>query len=130
MFKPDNKEKQSDEIETVIGPSVKVEGDFEGSGDMIVEGIVLGTLKTKNFLKIGSGAKIKADVEAKNAHIAGEVSGNLVIKENLELTSSAKIQGDIKTTSLAIEQGAVLNGKITMDSGHEAPLKSAENQKN
>jgi len=130
MFKPDNKEKQSNEIETVIGPSVKVEGDFEGSGDMVVEGIVMGSLKTKNFLRIGAGAKIKADVEARNAHIAGEVSGNLTIKENLELTASAKVLGDIKTNFLAIEQGAVLNGKVTMNSAQETSTKPAEDQKN
>ncbi|MBT4495313.1 hypothetical protein HOC73_01045, partial [bacterium] len=49
MFK-EEKRNSSDSIETVIGPSVKVEGDFSGQGDIVVEGIVLGSLKTKGHL--------------------------------------------------------------------------------
>jgi cytoskeletal protein CcmA (bactofilin family) len=76
MFKNNNKTKQMQDVETVIGPSVKVEGDFEGTGDMIVDGIVVGNLKTKNFLQVGKEAKIKANIEAQNAYISGEVVGN------------------------------------------------------
>lgn len=115
MFKGDEKPKHSQKVETIIGPSVKVEGDFTGQGDIVVEGIVLGNLKTKGHLQVGSEAKIKADVEAQTAYIAGEVSGNLVIKVNLELTSTAKVSGDINVKSLSIEKGAQVNGKITMN---------------
>lgn len=41
------------EIETVIGPSVKVEGDFVTEGNMIVEGTICGSIKTSKNLKIG-----------------------------------------------------------------------------
>ena len=115
MFKSENKIKSSQNIETIIGPSVKLEGDFEGSGDMIVDGIVIGNLKTKNFLRIGKEAKIKANVEAQSAYVAGEINGNLIIKGDLELTSSAKVNGDINCHSLDIEKGASFNGRITMN---------------
>ncbi|MBU1037139.1 polymer-forming cytoskeletal protein [Patescibacteria group bacterium] len=115
MFKSEDKTKQSQNVETIIGPSVKVEGDFAGNGDMIIEGIVLGNLKTKNFLRVGKDAKIKADVEALNAYVAGEITGNLTIKESLELTATAKITGDVETKQLAVEKGAYLNGRVTMD---------------
>ena len=38
------------EIETIIGPSVKVKGDFHGSGNIVVEGIVEGSLKSDSTL--------------------------------------------------------------------------------
>ncbi|MBI3120526.1 MAG: polymer-forming cytoskeletal protein [Candidatus Kerfeldbacteria bacterium] len=99
------------EVETVIGPSVKVEGDFVGEDNVDVEGVVIGNLKTSKNLRIGEGARVEADVFAENVYIAGEVIGNLKIKNKTELARSAKIVGDLETAVLSIETGAVLKGK-------------------
>jgi len=113
MFKGEST-KNSGTIETIIGPSVKVEGDFIGEGDVIVEGIVIGNLKTKNNLKVMSSAKIQAEIVAKSAFVAGEILGNMNIDADLEITASAKIKGDIIASLISIEKGALVNGKITM----------------
>ncbi|MDO8581530.1 MAG: polymer-forming cytoskeletal protein [bacterium] len=102
------------EIETVIGPSVKVEGNFRGQGNVIVEGVVHGSLKTDKDLTVGAGAKISASVIAANAKISGEVRGTVKIKGKLELTETARIFGDIETETLSVAPGAILNGKCTM----------------
>ena len=125
MFK-EVSEKQSKNVETIIGPSVKVEGDFVGDGDVIVEGIVIGNLKTKNHLKVTQGAKIQAEVEAQSAFIAGVVTGNITIEEDIELTASAKVKGDIITNLLSIEKGAKVNGKINMNSPKKAEASEKE----
>ena len=101
--------------ETIIGPSVKVEGNFKGDGDVVVEGEVKGTLKTKKDLRVGEGANIKANVEANNAHISGKIQGNIKIKDKLELTPTAIIIGDITTKVLQIAAGAKVNGVIKME---------------
>src|SRR3989338_10175669 len=123
MFK---KEGGVDDVETIIGPSVQVEGDFVAAGDVIIEGMVSGTIKTEKNLKVGEGAKIFASVTAANALIAGEVQGNVKIKENLELTSTAKIFGDVKTKILTIASGASLNGKCTCGEDKKAKLEKIE----
>ncbi len=102
----------SNEVETIIGPSVKVEGDFAAAGNVIVEGAVNGNLRTEQHLRVGEHATIAANVNAGSALIAGEIQGNLTIRENLEVTNTGKIFGDIKTKVLAVAAGAVLNGKI------------------
>lgn len=99
------------EIETVIGPSVQVEGDFVAAGDVVVEGMVSGKIRTERNLRIGKDAKIFASVQAANALIAGEVQGNVRVKDSLELTATAKIFGDVKTNILTIASGAVIHGK-------------------
>lgn len=124
MFK--KSESSYTEIETIIGPSVKVEGDFAGEGDVVVEGLVTGSLKTTNNLKVGEKAKIFANISANNALIAGEVQGNIMVKEKLELTSTAKINGDIKAKSLSVIEGALLNGKVIMASTKEEKKKFSE----
>jgi cytoskeletal protein CcmA (bactofilin family) len=108
MFKKDG---TPDEIETIIGPSVQVEGNFVANGDIIIEGTVSGNIKTEKNLRIGAGAKIFATVAAANAVIAGEVQGDLTIRDTLELTNTAKIFGDVKTKVITIGAGAVLQGK-------------------
>lgn len=102
------------QVETVIGPSVKVEGNFIGSGNVRVEGTVNGTLKTSKDLRIGEGAKVKADVDAANIMVAGEIHGNVRTGGKLELTSCAKILGNIEAAVLIVAPGAMLHGKCTM----------------
>src|SRR3989338_941936 len=123
MFK---KEMGSDEIETIIGQSVQVEGNFVANGDVVVEGMVSGSLKTEKNLRVGEGAKIFANITAANALIAGEVQGNIKIKENLELTSTAKVFGDIKTKVLSVSAGASLSGKCNAGEEKKAKLEKIE----
>ena len=100
--------------ETIIGPSIKVKGNFHGEGDIIVEGILEGEIKTSKNLLIGPKAIITANIKAKDAKISGEVHGNLVIKNYLELSSTAKIHGNIQVAHLSIENGAIFNGSCNM----------------
>jgi cytoskeletal protein CcmA (bactofilin family) len=100
--------------ETFIGPSVKMEGNFSGEGDVVIEGILVGTVSTKGDVKIGQNAVIEAEIRAKNAYIAGKIKGNLVVSNLLKLASTAVIIGDVKTVALGIEEGAILNGKLMM----------------
>lgn len=120
------KKEDGNEVETVIGPSVQVEGNFVANGDVIIEGIVSGSVKTERNLHIGPDAKIFADVFAANAVIAGEIQGNVKIKDSLELTSTAKIFGDVKTQILTINAGAVLHGKCASGEERKAKLEKIE----
>ena len=91
MFNKQDQGVASNEFETVIGPSVKVKGDFNAQGNIIVEGIVEGNLKTAGNLEVGEKAKVTANVEAREAKIGGEIRGNVKIKGFLEITATAKI---------------------------------------
>jgi cytoskeletal protein CcmA (bactofilin family) len=103
-----------DEVETVVGPSVNVEGDFASEGNIVVKGTVSGSVFTSKHLTVEMGAKIFANVRAGSATIAGEVKGNMKIKESLELISTSRVVGDIDVKNLKIESGALLYGKISM----------------
>lgn len=120
------REKNNDEIETVIGPSVQVEGNFVANGDIIIEGMVSGSIKTAKNLRVGQNAKIFANISAANAIIAGEIQGNVKIENNLELTSTSKIFGDIKTNVISIASGASINGKCLAGSDKKSKLEKIE----
>lgn len=110
----------SRQSETIIGSSVKVEGNFVGEGNVIIDGQLQGTLKTKNNVNIGQAAKVKANIEAQDVFLAGELHGNIKALGKLQITASAKIFGNFETQSLTIEAGAIFNGKCTM--GNEASI--------
>lgn len=119
-----NREPGAHEPETVIAASVKLEGDFQSQGNVLIEGVVEGSLKTERDLRVGERARIAADVHAANATVAGEVRGNIVVAERLELEPTARVHGDVRTKVLVVASGATINGKLAM--GAEA---AAEEQR-
>src|SRR6266403_1861146 len=99
-------ENLSAQAETVVGPSVKIQGDLNSEGNVRIEGQVTGKVKTSQSVFVNPGAKIAADVLAGNAVIGGEVQGNLKVSGHLILQSTAKISGDITCNVLRVEDGA------------------------
>jgi cytoskeletal protein CcmA (bactofilin family) len=114
MFKKDSL--KEDDMETIIGPSVKLEGAFTSDGDVTIEGYVKGALATTKNLRIGERAVVDASVKAANAVISGTVNGPLDISGKLEILSSGRVNGDVLCTSIIIQEGAVLNGTWKMGS--------------
>lgn len=108
-------EKGGDEVETIVGPSVKVEGDFVSEGNVVIEGQVNGTVKTSKHLRVEEGAKIAANVAAESALISGEVRGNVKVNSTLELTPTAKVYGDVEAKTLIVAAGAIIHGRCIMD---------------
>jgi len=105
---------QMDDVDTVVGPSVSVEGDFASEGNIIVKGTVTGSVHTSKFLLVEPGAKITANIRAGSAQISGEVKGNVKVRESLEIGATGKILGDIEAQSLAVEAGAIIYGRVVM----------------
>lgn len=104
----------SDEVETVVGPSVHVEGDFISEGNILVKGIVSGMVQTSKRLTVEPGAKIYANVKAGVAIISGEIKGNVKAADRLEITGTARIAGDVECQTLVVEAGALLSGRVSM----------------
>ena len=106
--------------ETVVGSSVKIEGDLVSDGDIRVEGAVSGKIKTTKNLYIGPESQIEADVEAGNAVIAGFVKGEINIKDNLLIQETGKVSGNISCSRLSITEGARFSGSCSMAEGEMA----------
>jgi cytoskeletal protein CcmA (bactofilin family) len=128
MFNKEPKEEFKD-AETIIGPSVMVKGNFNSTGNIVIEGILRGGVKTAGNIFIGDHADITADIESKAARVGGEVRGNMKIEGHLQIVSSAKVFGDMECASLSVEAGAVVNGKITMTKNLPAERKTEKVEK-
>lgn len=105
--------KDPNKSETIIGPSVVVEGDFRGEGNVIVAGTMIGSLFTKQDLFIKETAVIRANVSAQNIVVSGEIQGNMKAKGRIDATKTAKLTGDIQAAIIHIEAGALIEGKCS-----------------
>lgn len=100
--------------ETVVGPSVKIQGDLNSEGNIRIEGSVTGKIHTTQSVHVGESAVISADLQAGNAIIAGQVQGNVKVSGNLILQATARLNGDIACGVLRVEDGALFSGKCNM----------------
>src|SRR6056297_661062 len=104
MFKKNvSKRNQPKKIETVIGPNIKVKGNFNGEGNTVIEGSLEGSLKTNGDVYIGDNAKVLANIKSKTARVGGVVTGDIYASGHLEIVSSARISGNIECKTLSVE---------------------------
>jgi len=114
MSEKNNEEKT--QAETIVWPSVKVEGELASEGNIRIDGQVTGNVQTTQNLAVGEQAVIIANIKALNAVIAGKIKGNVTIEEALEITETGQVEGDITVKIISIAPGAILNGQCRMPS--------------
>jgi cytoskeletal protein CcmA (bactofilin family) len=116
MFsKSDSKSVSGDGLSVnTIGNGTELKGDIVTSGDIRIDGNVVGKLHIKGKLVLGPTGKIEGDIKCQQADLFGDVRGNIYCTETLLLKSTAKIYGDISTNKIAIEPGAIFTGACTM----------------
>ncbi len=107
-------------FETVLGGNATLEGVLSSSGNVRLDGRFSGTLHITGNILVGETAKINADIDARNISIAGAVRGN-VTGNKVQILRTGRVWGDIYATALATEEGAFIDGRITMK-GHAANL--------
>lgn len=99
---------------SIIGPGMKVIGDCRTDGTVRVEGTIEGSVHAGKAVVIGKQGVIRGNVITQDAVISGRVEGTLVAESRLELQATCHIEGEIQTRRMQLEEGAVLNGTVTM----------------
>ena len=98
-----------------VGKSITIKGDISGDEDILVEGKVEGKVDLpENQLTVGADGICEATVRAKTVIVVGRVAGDITGIERVEIQSSGVVDGDVKAPRLVVEEGAVLNGSISM----------------
>lgn len=103
-------------FETVLGASSVLEGKLKSDGNIRMDGTFTGELDITGNVLIGENGEINADIDANNISIAGAVRGN-VSGNKVQLLRTARVWGDISASALTTEEGAFIDGKISMRSG-------------
>jgi cytoskeletal protein CcmA (bactofilin family) len=93
-----------------------IRGELEFSSYFRVDGRIEGTVRSLSELVVGEGGVVEGEVEVARCIVGGEVRGTIRAAEQVLLHAGAKVWADIHTPALVMEDGAFLEGSVTMDS--------------
>ena len=99
---------------TVISDSILVEGSLSGTGQIIVDGKVRGSIDGKDEVSIAARGRVEATVHGRVVLVAGRVTGNITADDKIELEPTARVDGDITAPRVLIRDGATFRGKVNM----------------
>jgi cytoskeletal protein CcmA (bactofilin family) len=106
--------KNKEKLESFIGTNSHFIGNIDTKGTLRIDGIMDGNANA-DWVILGEKAFFKGDIAAKGIIIGGRVEGNLKAKDIVEIKSKGRVSGDILTNKLTIVEGAVFNGKASME---------------
>ncbi len=91
----------------------RVLGNLTAGEIFINKASVDGEVVSEGNLKIGSGSVVLGDIYGKTAVIAGAIKGEIDIKGPVIIDNTAVVKGNIKSSSVQINNGAVIEGYCT-----------------
>jgi cytoskeletal protein CcmA (bactofilin family) len=103
-------------FESIIGPSIQVQGNLLISQGVRVDGTVNGSILQQDgqdaVVAISESAIITGDVKANSIIISGHLKGNIISNVRLEILKTARIDGNVSYNSIGMEMGATINGNL------------------
>lgn len=91
----------------------KVIGDLACDNISMKNSAVQGNIRLKGQAVMANDSMLIGDLSSQVAHLNGKIKGNINASGKLMLDKDSVIIGDIKAGSVAISDGAVINGYIT-----------------
>lgn len=127
IFNKDNGASASSSETTIIASGANVEGTFNCSSRLHVDGIVSGKVNSKSVVTIGKGGKINGEVVANRLIINGLFEGDADC-DGVEVLAGGTFLGKVASKELMIEAKAHFEGesKIKRDNGNDPILEVKE----
>ena len=104
-----------------MGPNDSLEGKLVYDGHVHVDGRAEGELRVTGNVDVAQGATARILIEAANVTVKGQVEGPVTARDKLTLGKNARLSGDIVVRRLQIEDGASLNGHVSMGDIEQHP---------
>jgi cytoskeletal protein CcmA (bactofilin family) len=114
MFK--QKQSKNANIDTLIGPKTRINGDVEFTGGLHLDGYINGNVKGDSnqgtFLSVSEHGCVEGSVIAPNVILNGMVKGDIEAGARVELGAKARVLGNVHYTIIETAVGAQINGKL------------------
>ncbi len=95
---------------TVLGPDANFKGELSFDSNAQILGKFEGSITAKGKLHVADGSNCKAAIHASDVTVEGAVEGNVEAGKRLELTPTGSIKGDIVADTMAMADGAAIDG--------------------
>lgn len=100
---------------TLIARDTEMFGDVKFSGNLEIEGAVIGSIianpGSDASVRILEKGRVEGDIRVPKVAINGEVKGN-VHSTSLDLASNARIDGDVHYNTVEMMKGSQVNGSL------------------
>jgi cytoskeletal protein CcmA (bactofilin family) len=103
----------------VLGPNDSLKGTLRTDSGVTIHGAVEGEILAVGDVVVEASATVVAAIEGRNVDIRGQVKGNVTSTKRLSLSGSGSLHGDASAARLKVEDGATLNGSISMSGGKD-----------
>jgi cytoskeletal protein CcmA (bactofilin family) len=103
-----------------VGNGTVLTGETNFQAMLRVDGHLTGRVTSENgTLIIGSTGKVDANIAVAAAMINGVINGDIIATDKIELGRTARVTGNVQTPRLVMEDGAILEGSISMTKARE-----------
>lgn len=109
--------------EDALSPSIlradtKLTGDLFFSGILHVFGSITGNIisnkEAESYLILEQGSEVSGEIRAGTILVHSHISGDIFSYNRLSLKSTAIIEGNVHYKELEMEQGATINGNLSV----------------
>ncbi len=95
----------------VLAAGAEFSGLVALAGPARVDGLLRGEVIGPGPLWIGPRANVEANVETDELHVAGTLKGAIRASRRVTLEPTARVRGELQAPTLALAEGAVLEGR-------------------
>lgn len=101
----------------VIGASLQIKGDLTVHEDLVVDTVLEGTIRaTGHRVTVAAGARIRADIHAREVIVMGTVEGGIFADERIEIAPTGSVEGDVQAPQVVVADGSTFSGSINKTS--------------
>ena len=90
----------------VIASGTNIEGKFNSSENVRLDGFIKGEVKCSQRLVMGGSGKIEGNIITRDAIIMGKIEGEIKAEGTLHLKGTAYILGSIQAKFMVVDEGA------------------------
>ena len=115
--------KPQNRIDSLIGATTRIEGNVFFSGGLRIDGTVRGNVcalpEQPGTLVVSEHARVDGEVQVSHLVVNGTINGPVHASESLELQANSRVKGDIHYSSVEMQQGAIVEGRLVHQSASE-----------
>jgi cytoskeletal protein CcmA (bactofilin family) len=110
---------------TTVGPGIKIKGELQGDGTLVVLGFFEGDIVLNGTLEVGADGRVEGNATARSIVVAGVVRGNLAADLRVDILPTGSLTGTVKSGSFAAADGATVKGEVWIEqTGRPAEARS------
>lgn len=105
----------NDALNGFVDSGCTIRGELEFANSFRIDGTLEGTVRSRSELVVGEAGVVTGEIEVARCLVGGQVRGKVRASEQVVLHATARVWAEIRTPALVMEEGAFLEGTVTME---------------